>query len=164
MNQSWLTFWYTIMLILRLVMSIVQINCIPGRGLAKPSSLQAWNQTNWPGNWNEKKRKRKDLLEREKCERMRINCLVSQYYQYYRLFFFMAYFLRSHWKRYSQTFCYSNCITTISVILQNAAFDLEWPTNSLQHGLRLVQNGPISWWRTWDMMMLYINMYISIFI
>lgn len=79
-------------------------------------------------------------------------------------FFFMAYFLRSHWKRYSQTFCYSNCITTISVILQNAAFDLEWPTNSLQRGLQLVQNGPITWWRTWDMMMLYINMYISIFI
>lgn len=38
-------------------------------------------------------------------------------------FFLMAYFWRSHWKRYSQTFCYSNCITTISVILWNAAFD-----------------------------------------
>lgn len=57
-NQSWLTFCYTEMLIPHLVMSIVQMNCIHGRGLAKPSSLQAC----WPGNWNEKERKTEDLL------------------------------------------------------------------------------------------------------
>lgn len=74
------------MLIPHLVMSDVQINCIPGKGLAKPSSLQAWNQTSWSGNWNEKERKREVLLEWEKGERM--NCLVSQCYQFYRLFFF----------------------------------------------------------------------------
>lgn len=124
-------------------------------------SIQARHQISWPGNWNEKQRKRGDLIERAKWEDDSFSFTILPILQ---TFSFMALFLRSHWKRYSQTFCYSNCITTISVSLWNTAFDLEWPTNSLQCGLQLVQNGPITWWRTWDMVMLYINMYISIFI
>lgn len=61
------------------------MDCIHDRGLVKLSAVQAWNQTNWPENWNEKQRKREDLLEREKCEKM--FHLVLQDYQYYKLFF-----------------------------------------------------------------------------